>query len=101
MLDHTQVAGNAGGSVQFGAVALAVVETHGVTAVAFGLGHGDHGGRVQAAGQQDYCAFVGHVCLLLNQRPGSSFHSSLCSCSWKRTGKLSATIQSARSLAFT
>lgn len=29
------------------------------------------------------------------QRPGSSFHSSLCSCIWKRTGKRSATIQSA------
>ncbi len=33
----------------------------------------------------------------LYHRPGSSFHSSLCSCIWKRTGRRSATIQSARS----
>jgi len=30
-------------------------------------------------------------------RPGSSFHSSLCSCIWNRTGSRSSTIQSASS----
>ncbi|MNE79670.1 hypothetical protein D3C80_1761780 [compost metagenome] len=101
MLDHTQVTGDPSGGVQLRAMALAIVEAHGVAAVALGLGHGYNGGRIEAARQQDYRAFLSHVLFTLYQRPGSSFHSSLCNCSWKRTGRLSATIQSARSLALT
>ena len=37
--------------LQLGTMALTVIETHGVTAVALSLGQRHHGGRIQAAGK--------------------------------------------------
>src|SRR5690606_2182192 len=85
------------GGGKLGAVALAVVETEGVAGAALVAGNGQHGGGVEAAGYQHHglVGFVGHGG---SQWPGWSFHSSLWSCSWRRTGRRSAMIQSARSV---
>src|SRR5690606_25022790 len=85
------------GGGRLGAVALAVVETEGVAGAALVAGNGQHGGGVEAAGYQHHglVGFVGHGG---SQWPGWSFHSSLWSCSWRRTGRRSAMIQSASSV---
>jgi hypothetical protein len=75
------------GGRELGSVALAIGDAERVAGEALLAGDGEHDGGVHAAGKQDDGGL---------HRPGSSFHSSLCSCIWKRTGRRSATIQSAR-----
>ncbi|MNT50566.1 hypothetical protein D3C72_1874920 [compost metagenome] len=53
VLDHPQVPGHPLGRLQFGAMALAIVEAHAVTAVALGLGQRHHGGRIEATREKN------------------------------------------------
>ena len=103
---------HARGGIEFGGMALAVAHAQRMAGVALLARDGQDDGGIHAAGEEDDCILHGMVIVRHHARsardagrvrrvqrsaPGSSFHSSLCNCIWKRTGTCSATIQSASS----
>src|SRR5262245_20343480 len=97
MLDGTERGGDALGRSELRLMALTVVDAERVAIHALLARYRERRGRVEASGQQDDGTLRRHG----DHRPGVSPHSTLCSWSWKRTGRRSSRIHCARSRAST
>src|SRR5690606_7044065 len=60
VLDHAQLTGDPLCRLQLGTMPLAIIETHGVTAVALSFRHRHNRGGVESARQQNHCFLIVH-----------------------------------------